>query len=54
MQKENKIEKYKNKGELDLETIVNEYNGYVYKIIENMVSKNIMTYQIIWEYYHIY
>ena len=41
MQKENKIEKYKNKGELDLERIVNEYNGYVYKIIENMVSKKL-------------
>ena len=41
MRKENKIEKYKNKGQLDLEKIINEYSGYVYKIIENMISKKL-------------
>ena len=41
MQKENIIENYRNKGELNLEKIIDEYNGYVYKIIENMVSKKL-------------
>ena len=32
----NKIEEYKENNELNIEKIINEYSGYVYKIIENM------------------
>lgn len=35
----NKIEEYKNNQELDLEKIINEYNGYVHTIIKNMANK---------------
>lgn len=34
-----KIKKYKNNNELDLEKIVAEYSGYVYKIIKNMAGQ---------------
>lgn len=36
MKEKNQIKKYKNNNELDLEKIVGEYSGYVYKIIRNM------------------
>lgn len=32
------IKKYKNDNELDLEKIIDEYSGYVYKIIKNMAN----------------
>ena len=34
----NKIKKYKNNKELDLEQIIEEYSRYVYKIIKNMAN----------------
>lgn len=34
----NKIKKYKNNKELDLEQIIEEYSKYVYKIIKNMAN----------------
>lgn len=36
MKKRNEIKNYKSKHELDLEKIINEYSGYIYKIIENV------------------
>lgn len=36
MKKKNEIKNYKNQNQLDLEKIIDEYSGYVYKIIENM------------------
>lgn len=36
MREKNQIKKYKNNNELDLEKIIDEYSGYVYKIIKNM------------------
>lgn len=37
MEKNNEINKYKKNNELDLEKIIDEYSGYVYKVITNMV-----------------
>ncbi len=34
----NRIAKYKNNQELDLEKVIEEYNGYVYTIIKNMTN----------------
>ena len=36
MKKKNEIREYKNNNELDLEKVIDEYSGYVYKIIKNM------------------
>lgn len=36
LKKKNEIKNYKNQNQLDLEKIIDEYSGYVYKIIENM------------------
>ena len=38
MEKGKKIQKYINNHEIDLEKIIEEYSGYVYKIIGNMTS----------------
>ena len=35
------IKSYKNKNNINLEKVIDDYNGYVYKIIRNMVSNNI-------------
>ena len=35
------IKNYKNKNNINLEKVIDDYNGYVYKIIRNMVSNNI-------------
>ena len=41
MKEKKKIKEYYKNNELDLETIIDEYSGYVYKIIENMaIQKN--------------
>lgn len=40
MNNSNPIKKYKNNSNLDLEKIINEYSGYVYKIIKNMTNEN--------------
>ena len=39
MKKRNEIKKHKNQNQLDLEKIIGEYSGYVYKIIENLNLK---------------
>ena len=36
MKKQNEIGKYKENNELNLEKIVDEYSGYIYKVIENI------------------
>lgn len=36
MKRRNEIKNYKNQNQLDLEKIIDEYSGYIYKIIENM------------------
>ena len=36
MKKKKEIKEYKNNNELDLEKVIDEYSGYVYKIIKNM------------------
>lgn len=36
MNEKKKIEQYLKNNELDLEIVIDEYSGYVYKIIENM------------------
>ena len=41
MKKENKIKQYKNENDLNLEKIIIEYSGYIYKIIENTAIKNL-------------
>lgn len=38
MKKKNEIKNYKNNNELDLDKIIDEYSGYVYKIIKNMAN----------------
>lgn len=38
MKNKNEIKKYKKNNELDLEKIIGEYSGYVYKIITNMAT----------------
>lgn len=35
------IKSYKNKNNINLEKVIDDYSGYVYKIIRNMVSNNI-------------
>lgn len=40
MKKSNQISNYKKNGTLDIEKIIDEYSGYVYKIIENMSINN--------------
>lgn len=35
------IKNYKNKNNINLEKVIDDYSGYVYKIIRNMVSNNI-------------
>ena len=37
-----KIIEYKNNNEIRLESIINEYSGYVYKIITNMSNNNLL------------
>ena len=39
MKKKNKIKIYQQKDELEIEKIVNEYSGYVYKIIKNQQTQ---------------
>ena len=39
MNEKKKIRQYYRNNELDLEKIIDEYSGYVYKIIENMAMK---------------
>ena len=41
MEERNKIENYIENDRLNLEKIVDEYSGYVYKVVKNMVGKNI-------------
>ena len=41
MEERNKIENYIETDRLNLEKIVDEYSGYVYKVVKNMVGKNI-------------
>ena len=41
MRKLSKIEDYKNNDELNLEKVIDEYSGYVYKIIANMTHNNL-------------
>ena len=41
MEKGKKIKKYINNHEIELEKIIEEYSGYVYKIIKNMVSSHL-------------
>ncbi len=36
LKRRNEIKNYKNQNQLDLEKIIDEYSGYIYKIIENM------------------
>lgn len=38
MKNKNEIKKYKKNNELDLEKIIDEFSGYVYKIIKNMAT----------------
>lgn len=38
MEKGKKIQKYIHNQEIELEKIIEEYSGYVYKIIKNMAS----------------
>ena len=42
MKKGKEIKKYKNNNNLDLEKVIDEYSGYVYKIINNMAIKYFM------------
>lgn len=35
----NKIENYKERNNINIEKLIDDYNGYVYKIIDNMVGK---------------
>ena len=39
MNEKKKIEQYLKNNELDLEIVIDEYSGYVYKIIENMAMQ---------------
>lgn len=39
MKKKKKIKEYKNNNSLDLEKIIDEYSGYVYKIINNIANR---------------
>ena len=39
--KRKEIKQYKNNNNLDLEKIIEEYSGYVYKIIKNMANNYI-------------
>lgn len=39
MKKKKKVEQYLKKNKLDLEIVIDEYSGYVYKIIENMAMQ---------------
>ena len=39
MKKREEIKKYKNNDKLELEKIIDEYSGYIYKIIKNMSNK---------------
>ena len=41
MEERNKIENYIENDRLNLEKIVDEYSGYVHKVVKNMVGKNI-------------
>ena len=39
MKKKKKVEQYLKNNKLDLEIVIDEYSGYVYKIIENMAMQ---------------
>ena len=39
MKKKKEIKEYKNNNSLDLEKIIDEYSGYVYKIINNIANR---------------
>lgn len=39
MKKKKEIREYKNNNDIDLEKIIGEYSGYVYKIIDNMAKR---------------
>lgn len=41
MEKGKKIQKYIHNQEIELEKIIEEYSGYVYKIIKNMASSHL-------------
>lgn len=41
MEKFKKIQNYKINAQLDMEKIINEYSGYVYKIIKNITLNNL-------------
>ena len=41
MEKGKKIQKYIHNQEIELEKIIEEYSGYVYKIIRNMASSHL-------------
>ena len=41
MEERSKIENYIENNRLNLEKIVDEYSGYVHKVVKNMVGKNI-------------
>lgn len=39
MEKKKEIKEYKNNNNIDLEKIIDEYSGYIYKIINNMIKQ---------------
>lgn len=41
MKKRKEIKQYKNENDLNLEKIIAEYSGYIYKIIQNISIKNL-------------
>ena len=41
MNEDRKISNYYKDDELNIEKVIDEYSGYVYKIIENMVIKHL-------------
>lgn len=42
MKRRSEIKDYKNNSTLDLEAIIDEYSGYLYKVISNMTSNDLL------------